>query len=49
MLIGVAGTVDVTAMMFERGSLPFGVQSLAVAVSAAKETMASTLMRANPG
>lgn len=35
MLIGVAGTVDVTAMMFERGSLPFGVQSLAVAVSAA--------------
>ena len=35
MLIGVAGTVDVTAMVFERGSLPFGVQSLAVAVSAA--------------
>lgn len=35
MLIGVAGTVDVTAMMFERGSLPFGVQSLAVAVGAA--------------
>jgi uncharacterized protein YqgC (DUF456 family) len=35
MLIGVAGTVDATAMVFERGSLPFGAESLAVAVGAA--------------
>jgi uncharacterized protein YqgC (DUF456 family) len=36
MLIGLAGTVDVTAMLFGRGEpLPFGVQSLAIAVVAA--------------
>lgn len=36
MLIGVAGTVDVTSMLFGRGdALPFGVQSLAIAVAAA--------------
>lgn len=36
MLIGLAGTVDVTAMLFGRGdALPFGVQSIAIAVAAA--------------
>lgn len=36
MLIGLAGTVDVTSMLFGRDdTLPFGVQGLAVAVAAA--------------
>ena len=36
MLVGVAGTVDVTAMLFGGGkTLPFGVTAIAVALSAA--------------